>query len=251
MLTETKKRILKIGLITICAGCLALGSLYFVYFLFYEGYVRLNYPSYSEYPVQGIDVSNHQHEIDWEILDKQQVQFAFIKATEGGDFKDKSFEKNWENSNYYGVIRGAYHFFTFCKGGEEQAANFIETVPNEPNMLPPVVDLEYGGNCKLRKNKEELLSDIDVFIQLLEEEYHKPVIIYVMEDFYEDYLIGRYLNNPIWFRDVRRKPKIKDDRSWLFWQFANRGHLDGIDTFVDLNVFNGTKDEFDRFVHGE
>ena len=240
MTSKSKKRII-IGL---SIPLLLAVSFLFVRFLFYEGYIRLNYPSYHEYPIQGVDVSNHQNEINWEILDKQQVQFAFIKATEGGDFKDKSFARNWEEANKNGVVRGGYHFFTFCKDGGEQALNFIETVPNDSNMLPPVIDLEYGGNCKLVRSKEDVLKDIDTFIFMVEAAYKRNVIIYVTNDFYDDFLIGRYPNNPIWFRDIRRKPRIKDGRTWLFWQFANRGLLEGVDTQIDLNVFAGTKEEF-------
>lgn len=240
----TKKRII-FGTITLSVLLIAFIA---VRILFYEGYIRLNYPSFTDYPVQGIDVSNHQKDINWEVLDKQQVQFAFIKATEGGDFKDKSFTKNWQESQQNGIIRGAYHYFTFCRDGAEQALNFIETVPNDSMMLPPVIDLEYGGNCKLTRSKEAVLIDIDTFIFMIEQEYNRKVIIYVTHDFYDDFLIGLYPDNPIWFRDIRRNPKMKENRSWLFWQFANNARLDGIETLVDLNVFDGTRDQFDNFI---
>jgi len=226
--------------------CILIVSIFglLVVFLFENGYLRFNYPSYSEYPVRGIDVSNHQHEIDWSKLDKTKVQFAFIKATEGGDFKDKRFVENWRNARNHNIQTGAYHFFTFCKSGEEQAANFIETVPDEEYMLPPVLDLEYGGNCKLIKTTEQVLSDVSTFVELLEEKYKRKVIFYVTKTSYQDFLVGRFPNNPIWFRDVYFEPRLREKRAWLFWQFADRGRLNGIDTFVDLNVFKGNKEEF-------
>lgn len=213
-------------------------------YLLYNGFLRFNYPSYAEYPVQGVDISNHQKNIDWDRLDKQQVQFALIKATEGGDFKDKSFEKNWENARKQGIVVGAYHFFTFCRSAEEQAHNFIESVPNIPGTLPPAIDVEYGGNCKLTKSKEELLCDIETFIEIIEKHYGRKVIIYVLEGFYNDFLVGKFADNPFWLRDVYRKPRTIDSRNWTFWQFSNRGRLEGIETFVDLNVFNGSEKDF-------
>lgn len=213
-------------------------------YLLYNGFLRFNYPSYSEYPVQGIDVSNHQQEIDWSKLDKKRVKFALIKATEGGDFKDKSFAKNWERARAQGIIVGAYHFFTFCRSGREQAENYIESVPVLPNTLPPAIDLEYSGNCKLTKTKEELLQDIDTFICIVERHYQKKVLIYVLDNFYNEFLVGKYPENPLWLRDVYRKPLISENRVWTFWQYSNRGRLDGIEGFVDLNVFNGSRKEF-------
>ena len=237
-----KERVIIGGLFIFIIGIVGLLGIY----LFDKGFVRFNYPSFSDFPVQGIDVSHHQHEIDWSRLNKKKVQFVFMKATEGGDFKDRQFSRNLENARKQGIVVGAYHFFTFCRNGEEQARNYIETVPNDSSMLPPAIDLEYGGNCKLTKSKEELLSDITAFISILEEEYNKRVVIYVTREFYNDYIIDRFPDNPIWFRNVYYEPTLKR-RQWVFWQFAHKGRLDGIDTHVDLNVFQGTKEDFDMF----
>ncbi|WP_291093980.1 MULTISPECIES: GH25 family lysozyme [unclassified Empedobacter] len=216
--------------------------------LFYIGILRFNYPSSKKYPIQGIDVSNHQNLIEWEKIDKTKIHFVYIKATEGGDFKDKRFDYNWKNAKKNRFFVGAYHFFTFCKTGEEQANNFIETVPIEQNNLPPVIDLEYGGNCKLVKSKNELISEIKIFENIIHSHYNKKPILYVTEEFYNDYLIGQFEENMIWFRDIYKKPTIKDNRHWDFWQFANRAHIKGINTYVDLNVFNGNQEDFNKLV---
>lgn len=215
--------------------------------LLYNGFIRFNYPSLKEYPVQGIDVSNHQNEIDWSKMDRRSVRFAFIKATEGGDFKDKSFERNWEAAKEQGIVVGAYHFFTFCKSGEEQARNFIESVPVEDNMLPPAIDLEYGGNCKLTKSREELLADIHVFVNIIEEHYSQRMVIYVLEDFYRDFLVGEFPDNYYWLRGVYRKP-VEHSQDWTFWQHSNRGRMSGVEGFIDLNVFKGTEEEFEKLL---
>lgn len=212
--------------------------------IFYQGYLRLNYPSYSRFPVQGIDVSHHQGYIEWDAVDKQQVHFAYIKATEGGDFRDKRFNENWDNAGKNGIIVGAYHFFTFCKSGEEQALNFISIVPVEENTLPPAIDLEYGGNCKTSKNKEEIYRDIEVMEQMLFAHYGKKPVLYATKEFYNDFLTGKFPDNPIWYRNIYKKPVLNDKRKWIFWQYANKAHLQGIETFVDLNAFAGSIEEF-------
>ena len=88
------------------------------------------------------------------------VDFAYIKATEGGDFHDTRFAKNWTGAGAAGTVRGAYHFFTLCRSGTVQAANFIAIVPPAPGMLPPVVDLECVGNCSARPAKAELMTEL-------------------------------------------------------------------------------------------
>ena len=48
---------------------------------FEQGYVRIQYPSSSDFPVRGVDVSHHQKEIDGELLaESSDIDFAFIKA---------------------------------------------------------------------------------------------------------------------------------------------------------------------------
>jgi len=60
-------------------------------FLFINKIIKINPLFAKMYPVWGVDVSSHQGKIDWRVLKKQGVQFAFIKATEGSSFVDKNF----------------------------------------------------------------------------------------------------------------------------------------------------------------
>ena len=83
-----------------------------------------------DHPV-GIDLSRHQSNVDWGKARAAGVAFAFIKATEGADFTDPRFTINWSEARTSGVLRGAYHFFTFCATGRDQALHFEEVVPVE------------------------------------------------------------------------------------------------------------------------
>jgi lysozyme len=103
----------------------------------------------SSYPVRGVDVSNHQVAVNWPMVASDKIAFAYLKATEGGDFKDQRFAENWKKAAAAGLLRGAYHFFTFRTPGKAQAENFMAAVPRDPSALPPAVDLEYWGNRKL------------------------------------------------------------------------------------------------------
>lgn len=219
-----------------------------VRYAYNSGYIRLNYPSSDLYPVHGIDVSHHQQEINWSKLDKNEVQFVFIKATEGGDFKDTRFQENWAQAKQQNIPRGAYHFFTFCKDGKEQAYNFIESVPKDSTNLPPIIDLEFAGNCSPQNYRESIVNEIALYIQTIENYYGKKVLIYTTEEFYQKYLTKHFENNPIWIRDIQTSPKLADNRKWLFWQYADKGRIEGIETLVDLNVFHGTKEEFSKLL---
>ena len=58
----------------------------------------------------GIDVSAHQRAIDWQAVAADGIEFAYVKATEGGDFTDRRFADNWAAADAAGLDRGAYHF---------------------------------------------------------------------------------------------------------------------------------------------
>lgn len=171
-----------------------------------------------------------------------------IKATEGRDFKDKYFQENWKNAKSIGLVRGAYHFFTFRSSGRDQAENFIASVPKEKNCLPAVIDIEFGGNSKVIPDRAEFNRELREFIAGLEAYYQEKPIFYVTYEAYDQYISGDYRDYKIWIRDIFKYPGIKDKRDWILWQYNSRGRIAGVSTFVDLNVFKGNSKDFDSLL---
>ncbi len=220
-----------------------------VYRLFDLGYLRLNYPSRERFPVHGIDVSHHQGEINWQKLKTQGIDFAFIKATEGGDHVDRKFVENWSASKAAGMARGAYHFFSFCKSGVEQARNFLRVVPVESDALPIVIDLEFGGNCKRELTESNLAREVSDFVRETKKSFSSRPIFYVTPEFFDRYLENHsqlFPPHTLWLRSIFFEPKQETCERWALWQFANRGRLKGIGGPVDLNVFCGSQSQFNE-----
>lgn len=193
------------------------------------------HPSDDDYPRQGIDVSHHQGAIDWGMLPAQSVDFAYIKATEGGDHRDRNFAFNWASARNEGVERGAYHFFTLCRPGAEQAANFISAVPIDPPALPPAVDLEYMGNCSGRMTRAQFDRELTAFIRAVEAHYRRPVLLYLTEEFDEAFQVSARFRRPLWLRSILLEPRF-GARPWHIWQASNFRRLKGIEGRVDWNV---------------
>ncbi len=201
------------------------------------------------YSIHGIDVSHHQSNIDWEDVKAMQIKnvqigFSFIKATEGADNIDDKFKANWRKSKACGMARGAYHFFNPYKSGREQARNYIEMVKLQPGDLPPVLDVEQI----YRVSKTDLQQRVHEWLQIVESHYKVKPIIYTGADFYTQYLAGKFDDYPLWVAHyfVRDKPRVK--RHWTFWQHNEGGHVNGIGTSVDFNVFNGDSTDFANFL---
>ena len=192
-------------------------------------------PSETTYPTQGIDVSHHQGRIEWPALPSQGVDFAYMKATEGGDHVDSRFAINWREAGAAGLRRGAYHFFTLCRGGRDHAANFIRNVPRDPGALAPAVDLEYLGNCGSRPSPRQVRKELSEFLALIEAHYGKPAILYLTKEFDEAYQNSTSFNRPLWLRSLIVEPRF-GARPWAIWQASNFRRLKGIDGRVDWNA---------------
>lgn len=213
-----------------------------------SGLRTLGKPAHARYSVRGIDVSHHQREIEWGSVAREGFDFVFMKATEGIDWVDPRFQQNWEGADAVGLARGAYHFFRFCRSGAEQAEHFLATVPDGPNMLPPVVDVEYTGNCGRSRNADTIREELSAFLDAIEDALGNTAIIYADSDAYRRVISGHFDDHPLWIPELSDLPDLADGRDWTFWQYSHKGSVDGISGDVDMNVFAGSRWTFDRLV---
>ena len=230
------------------------GFIIIVAFLIYNGNIKFNHPSSEDYPVRGIDVSEYQGEIDWKKLSNQNIDFAYIKATEGSSYVDERFLYNYQNAITTNLKIGAYHFFSFDSEASSQSENFIKNVPKDMNLLPPVVDIEfYGDKKKNIPDVETTREQLKKLLEQLEEHYEKKPIIYATNVSYNLYIKDNFEGYKIWIRDIFSTPNLKDNRKWTLWQYTNRERLEGYkgkEKFIDMNVFNGKYEEFIEFING-
>lgn len=195
-------------------------------------------------PVQGIDVSYWQGDIDWKKVGDAGIRFAYIKATEGGDRFDPKFLDNWQAAKQAGIARGAYHFMYWCRPAKEQASWFMAHVPVDRDALPPVLDVEWNSHsktCPRRIARETAIAKIKIMLKAMEAHSGKRPIIYTDPKFHREVLEGEFTDHHFWLRSVAAKPEAKyQERDWAFWQFTTTGRVQGVAGPVDRNSFNGT-----------
>lgn len=188
--------------------------------------------------MQGVDISHHQRRIEWDsVVKKENIDFVFVKATEGGDYTDSLFCHNWELLQRVGLRRGAYHFFRSYGCGDEQAAHFLSIVEMAPGDLVPVLDIETTDGV----TDEVIVQEAAIWLKIVEERLKVKPIIYTNQFFYDRYLSGHFDQYPLWVaRYSGQKPIMKNNKVWHIWQYANDGCVEGIPCKVDMNVFQGT-----------
>lgn len=228
--------------------------LFVIFLLMVNGYIIPTKIEAEKFEVKGVDVSEYQGEVDWDKIKEQNIDFAFIKATEGSKGKDNSFDKNYEKLKNMDMLLGLYHFFSFESLGEEQADNYIKVVgniENDENLMLPIIDIEYYSYYKkVKPNKEWVTKELQKMLDKLEKTYRVKPIIYTTMEFYQEYIEGEFLEYDIWIRNILTKPDL-ENREWKFWQYTGRGKLEGYngeEKYIDLNVFNGSKEDFVNYV---
>jgi len=198
------------------------------------------------YPVTGIDVSKHTGRIDWDKIKVQDVDFAYIKSTEGVTYIDPCFVYNFREAKRVGIPVSVYHFFRFNRSGEEQAEFFLKNVSLDDLDLPPVVDVEEWGQYNQSKDAEKVSAELRIFIDRVEELSDRTVIIYSDKHSYSKYVEGRFDDNEIWICSLGSPPQI--DRKWTFWQQSHKGKYKGARGKVDVNTFNGNREAWEEYL---
>lgn len=194
-----------------------------------------------KYPITGIDMSGHTGKIDFAKISKQKIDFVYLKATEGKTFIDRNFERNYQNSRTSPIPVGFYHFFRFNRDGKDQAENFLNAIRCKKTRLPLVVDVEEWKNSRV-KSTEKVVNELGIFIRLVELRTGKKLMIYTNESSYNRFILGNFDHHDLWICSFNESPNI--DKKWILWQHSHQGRFDGANGLVDINTFNGSKEEW-------
>lgn len=225
-------------LLLVTAGCLCVK-----FGLFGKSYTVT--PDPAKYPVRGVDLSAHNGQTDFDALKATGVRFVMLKASEGATHQDKRFVENMREARKAGLKVGAYHFFRFNVPGHLQALNFLNTVRGRHLDFPIVIDVETWGNPS-KVDRKEVVESLTEMVKYLESRGHR-VMLYTNKDGFESYLAGSDLSElPLWICSFT-DPPLTDSIRWHIWQHSHRGRIDGVAGAVDLNTFNGSRNDFMRF----
>lgn len=181
----------------------------------------------------GLDVSAHQGEIDWAKVSADGFTVAYIKATEGTGYTDATFQQNWDGARAAGLTTGAYHYFTLCSSGAEQAADFLAAAPPDDSALPPALDLEFDGACEDRPDGADAQTEIDDFTAAVEKAWGRRLVIYSSSDWRQHYGLPVTGPRPDWLYSEHVRPPQAD---WAVWQVRFDGAVSGISGGVDIDV---------------
>lgn len=181
----------------------------------------------------GQDVSNYQPTHDWAASG---ADFGIVKATEGVDFKDKTFARHWKELAKHDVVRGAYHFGHPKNDPVAEADFFLSVVGSQPARQGDLLalDLETSDG----KSVEHVNTWAKAFLERVKARTGVTPLFYSGYAFADEYGkgLGEY---PLWVAHYG-KPKgavgtPADWKSWTIHQYS--------DSPVDQNVSALTTDQ--------
>ena len=233
--------IVVVGVFAVVACCLVLSGIW----AYKEFISSPPYVDREKYPVMGIDISSHNGEIDFKKVAESGIEFVFMKVSEGRDFNDSRFNKNYEAAVKAGLKIGFYHFFRFDRNGVEQAINFIETIGDRKSDLGLAIDVEKAGN-KDSIPVDSVVSRLTAMVDYLNLSGHRVTFYTNLEGYYE-YIADYFPGSLLWICRFKQNPI---NAEWTFWQYSHSGKIDGINGKVDLNVFCGNRNEWKNYLEG-
>ena len=131
--------------------------------------------------IDGIDVSSHQGDINWEkVTANDDIRFAYIKATEGATYQSPHYAYNVREAQRHGLLVGSYHYLSTTSTIRQQYANFVRALSSVPQDLIPMIDVEDRGAW----SRSQLIDSLALLADMLEHHYKHRLMIYSTMDFY-------------------------------------------------------------------
>ena len=203
-------------------------------------------PAYtgSDYSVQyGLDVSEHQWEVDWQTA-AQTVDFAYVRLgyrgyTEGGLFVDPWFDTNITGASSAGLDTGVYFFSQATNVGEaiEEAEFVIRELQGYRVNLPVMfdwekLDLEEARTAGL---SSETLTDCAVaFCRTIENAGYDAGVYFNRYLGYYGFDLSRLKDYSFWVSVPGDFPDYYYQCE--FWQCSFNGSVPGVSGEADVNL---------------
>ncbi len=188
---------------------------------------------------KGIDVSEHNGDINMEKVKNEGIEFVIIRIGYGKNQSqiDKKFRANYENAIKNNIPIGIYLYSYAIT--EEDAKKEAELVLNNIKGLkieyPIFIDMEDADNYKAKRNvsNETCINICETFCLEIEK---------------AGYYAGIYANLE-WFNKKLNSSKLDKFDKWVaqwddkctyqnkygIWQYSSKGKINGINGNVDLN----------------
>ncbi|WP_426990262.1 GH25 family lysozyme [Pseudarthrobacter sp. Y6] len=224
-----------------------------------EAAVASTQATYMPPGIQGLDVSSHQGDVNWQQQRNMGGLFAYVKATEALNYQNPYFSSQYNGSRSVGMIRGAYHFaIPNVSSGASQANYFASNGgawSGDGTTLPPLLDIEYNpypelGNTCYNLSQSQMVLWIADFSNTMYTRTGRYPAIYTTTDWWTQCTGNSpaFRNQPLHIASYRADSPGTLPAGWskyAIWQYSSQGPFVG-----DSNVFSGSYAELQALATG-
>lgn len=200
--------------------------------------------------VLGVDVSEHQGEIDWQAVKNAGIDFAILRVgyrgmTQGLLNVDATFETNYQAAVDAGLSVGVYFFSQAITDAEAQAeADFVaETLDGRALSYPVVFDWETPIPSEelaaedlraYNMSGEEVTGFAKAFCQRIRDHGYTPCVYTNKSMGYGTFDLEALKDYDLWYAEYQPVPSLY--YNFRLWQYTATGSVPGINGDVDINL---------------
>lgn len=206
-------------------------------------YINFNSTRYNT--KRGIDVSQHQGEIDWSAVKDDGIEFAYIRAgyrgySEGGLNEDPFYRKNIEGALANGIEVGIYFFSQAINTAEAvEEAQYVMNLVHEYRVTLPIY-FDWEGVANVGETRTDCvaadqITDFAVaFCNEIETHGKSAGVYFYRSQGYYEYDLTRLSNFEYWSAAPGEYPDFYYSHN--MWQYSFDGKVKGIEASTDLNL---------------
>lgn len=192
--------------------------------------------------VTGIDVSSHNGRIDWDRVKNSGIKFAMLRMGYGGNHDvqdDKTFLENVAGCERVGIPWGAYlySYALNADAARDEVQHALRLLDGKKPTYPIAFDMEDADRYKLNHGNPtntELVAICKTFLEMMENAGYY-VSLYASLSWHVNKLNDRKLD--VYDKWVAQwNTKCTYTKNYGMWQYTERGHVDGINGWVDMNT---------------
>lgn len=195
--------------------------------------------------MNGIDVSQWQGYIDFSAVKNAGIEFVYIKASEGTEFVDPFFYRNYANAVQAGLPVGFYHYLTArnTEAARAEAWHFVSVAEGLSAAGRMVMDIEDMEGL----TRPEVNAVARTFLQSVEDYSNKSAAIYADAYYAESVLAEDLASYPLWIAQYDAEEPTTENPwgGWAGWQYTDMGRVAGIQGNVDRDIFRDAMENVD------
>ena len=205
----------------------------------------------------GIDISQHQGKMDWDVVaaSPMNVQFVGIRVGISWGYTDKWFSFNWEEALRVKIPRTAYHVFYPLSDVTRQVKSIKKNLGNDYGEMPITADIELDHGA----SKTQFSTNLKRYVEEIEAEFGRKPIIYSRASFFDAHIDPNFslsMGNSYkwWMANYPRETGVEATFPPAIPKHIDRGNViihQTSDTMPKIGAVGGNSMDYNRWLLSE